>query len=209
MTIHVKYIILSVLVIAWCILHSAMISVTATEYFKRSLGLSFRYYRLFYNVVSALTLVPVILYAYSVKTQPIFSWDGYRRIGQVLFLGTSAVLFFLGAHHYDARQLLGLKQLQERTMNKAITDSGKLDTLGVLGIIRHPWYAATMLLIWARPLDVSAILVNAILTAYLIIGTVLEENKLIREFGDEYRAYQNRVPMFIPYKWLKSKIKVL
>lgn len=128
------------------------------------------------------------------------------RIGQALLLGIAFVLFFLGGRHYDARQLLGIKQIREGTSNKVITDTGELDTSGVLGITRHPWYLATILLIWARPLDVSAILVNVILTSYLIVGTYLEEKKLIREFGEKYLAYQKRVSMLIPYKWLKSKI---
>jgi protein-S-isoprenylcysteine O-methyltransferase Ste14 len=206
---HMKYVVLSVLIITWCFLHSAMISITVTEYIKKNLGSTFRYYRLFYCVVSVITLVPVVLLAYSIRTQPLFAWEGYLRIGQIFFLGSSAALFVLGARHYDARQFLGLKQLRDKTMATGITTSGSLDTSGILGVIRHPWYAATFLLIWARPLDISAILVNAMLSAYLIIGTVLEENKLIKEFGDEYRAYQNRVPMFIPYKWLTSKRKVL
>ena len=72
----------------------------------------------------------------------------------------------------------------------AITDTGELDTSGVLGMTRHPWYLATGLLIWARQLDVSAIIVNVILTSYLIVGTYLEEKKLVREFGEKYLAYQ-------------------
>jgi protein-S-isoprenylcysteine O-methyltransferase Ste14 len=115
-------------------------------------------------------------------------------------------LFFLGARHYDARQLLGIKQIKEGSADKAITASGELDTSGVLGLIRHPWYTAGMLLIWAGQLDISALLVNTVLTAYLFLGTLLEERKLVREFGAEYRAYQARVSMFMPYKWLKSKM---
>jgi len=102
---------------------------------------------------------------------------------------------------------LGIKQVKEGTSNKAITDSGELDTSGVLGITRHPWYLATLLLIWARQLDASAMFVNVILTAYLIVGTYLEEKKLVREFGEKYLIYQKRVSMLIPYKWLMSIIK--
>lgn len=203
-----KYLILAAIVIAWCFLHSAMISLSVTEYLKKRLGPQFRYYRLFYNVVAVITLIPVMLFAYSVRTQPIFSWDGYLWIIRIVLLGTSGLLFFLGARHYDARQLLGIKQIQEGTSNKAITDSGELDTSGVLGVVRHPWYAAGILLVWAGQLDVSAILMNTVLTSYLFIGAVLEEKKLVREFGAEYRAYQARVSMFIPYKWLTSKIKI-
>jgi methanethiol S-methyltransferase len=45
-----------------------------------------------------------------------------------------------------------------------------------------------------------------ILSAYLVIGTLLEERKLILEFGDKYRLYQRQVSMFIPLKWLRSRI---
>jgi protein-S-isoprenylcysteine O-methyltransferase Ste14 len=206
MTAYAKYFTLSAAVAAWCFLHSAMISISVTEYLKRKLGSAFRFYRLFYNLVAVMTLVPVVLFAHSLRTQPIFSWDGYWRIIQVVLLGTAGLLFFLGARHYDARQLLGIKQIKEGSADKAITASGELDTSGVLGLIRHPWYTAGMLLIWAGQLDISALLVNTVLTVYLFLGTLLEERKLVREFGAEYRAYQARVSMFIPYKWLKSKM---
>ena len=201
-----KYLILSLLVIAWCVLHSVMISVSVIEYLKKRLGPIFRFYRLFFNLIAILTLIPVALFAYAIQTQVIFHWNGYMRIGQVILLGIAVLLLFLGGSKYDVRQMLGIKQIREGTSNKAISDTGELDTSGVLGITRHPWYLATILFIWARQLDVSAILVNIILTSYLVVGTYLEEKKLIREFGEKYLAYQKRVSMLIPYKWLKSKI---
>jgi protein-S-isoprenylcysteine O-methyltransferase Ste14 len=203
---YAKYLILSLLAIAWCVLHSTMISVSATEYIKKRLGPKFCFYRLFFNLIAVLTLIPVALFAYSIQTQAILYWNGYMRIGQVILLGLALLLFFLGGRHYDACQLLGIKQIREGTSNKVITDTGELDTSGVLGITRHPWYLATILLIWARQMDAAAIFVNVILTSYLIVGTFLEEKKLIREFGEKYTAYQKRVSMLIPYKWLKSKI---
>jgi protein-S-isoprenylcysteine O-methyltransferase Ste14 len=183
-----------------------MISASVLEYFKKHLGTEFRFYRLFFNFIAIVTLIPVALFAYSIRTEAIFHWNGYMRIGQLFLLGIAVLLFLLGGRHYDVRQVSGIKQIKEGTSNKAITDTGELDTSGVLGITRHPWYLATILLIWARQLDASAIFVNVILTSYLIVGTHLEEKNLIREFGEKYAAYQNRVSMLIPYKWLKSKI---
>ena len=201
-----NYLILSLLVLAWCVLHSAMISVSVTEYLKKRLGPKFRFYRLLYNLIAILTLIPVALFAYSIPPQVIFYWNGYMRIGQVILLGLAVLLFFLGGRHYDARQFLGIKQIREGTANKLLTDTGELDTSGILSITRHPWYLAAILFIWARQLDVTAIFVNVILTAYLIVGTYLEERKLIGEFGEKYLAYQKRVSMLIPYKWLISKL---
>jgi protein-S-isoprenylcysteine O-methyltransferase Ste14 len=63
-----------------------------------------------------------------------------------------------------------------------------------------------VLLIWAGELDVAALVSNGVLTVYIVIGTLLEERKLVHEFGDAYRGYQGRVSMFIPLKWIRSRI---
>jgi protein-S-isoprenylcysteine O-methyltransferase Ste14 len=203
---YTKYLMLSLLVIAWCVLHSTMISTSVTEYLKKHFGPRFRFYRLFFNLIALLTLIPVALFAYSIRTQAIFYWNGYMRIGQILLIVVAVLLLLLGGRHYDVRQVIGIKQIKEGTAKKAITDTGELGTAGVLGITRHPWYLATILLLWARQMDVSVIFVNVILTSYLFVGTLLEERKLIGEFGKKYLAYQKRVSMLIPLKWLRSKI---
>lgn len=200
------YVILAALVSAWCLLHSALISVSATAYLQSRLGHRYRFFRLFFNAASVLTLIPVLIWSSAVRTEPFFRWDGSLRIVQVLLLGTAAALFFLGARRYDAGQLLGVRQLREGVPREAGVHAGKLDTAGVLGVVRHPWYLAALLLIWSRHLDVSTLVVNAIFTVYLIVGAHLEERKLVREFGEEYEAYQRRVPMLIPYRWLKSTV---
>jgi protein-S-isoprenylcysteine O-methyltransferase Ste14 len=183
-----------------------MISISVTEYFKKLLGSKYRFYRLLFNIISIVTLIPVALYAYSVQTPAIFQWDGYLRLGQVLILGLAVWFFFLGGRHYDIGQFIGIKQIREETADVAITETGELDTTGVLQMTRHPWYLATLLLIWARPMDVSALIVNVIFTGYLIVGTYLEEIKLVREFGENYQNYQQKVSMMIPYKWLKDRV---
>ena len=201
---YTEYLILSLLLILWCVIHSAMISIAVTEYVKKRLGSNYRFYRVFFNLISILTLIPVALFAHSAQTPAIFQWSGYMRLGQALIFGFAVLFFSLGWRHYDIRQVLGIKQISEGTADRAITETGELDTSGVLGMTRHPWYLATMLLIWARQMDVAAIIVNVILTSYLIVGTYLEEKKLLREFGENYRNYQNKVSMLIPFNWLKE-----
>jgi protein-S-isoprenylcysteine O-methyltransferase Ste14 len=49
------------------------------------------------------------------------------------------------------------------------------------------------------------VVTNVVLTIYVIIGTKLEERKLVLEFGDTYIQYQKEVPMLIPFT--KSNVK--
>jgi methanethiol S-methyltransferase len=202
-----SYCILTCVWLAWCFLHSALISRRVTGYLEQRLGDRFRYYRLAYNGFSAVTLIPVVLYAHGLRTEPLFTWEGYWRVVQGLLLAASLFLFMAGGRSYDGLRFLGLRQLWNHRACAGMTETCGLNTRGILGVMRHPWYAGGMMIIWARDLDLSAIITNLILTGYFIVGTLLEERKLSIEFPGTYKAYQQEVSMFLPYQWLKSKLK--
>lgn len=199
-----KIFILAVLWVLWCALHSGMISVTATGYLKRWLGRRFRIYRLVFNLVALVTLIPVFVYEQSLRGPMLFRWDGFLILFQVILLISVLMLFLAGARHYDLLQFSGLRQIKTGSSHNALTETGELDTTGILDITRHPWYLGAILFIWTRDVDISALVTNIILTLYIIIGTVLEERKLLIEYGDDYRRYQEKVSMLIPIKWLLS-----
>jgi len=195
---------LAVLWVLWCALHSGMISVTATGYLKRWLGRQFRIYRLIFNLVALTTVIPVMVYEQWLRGPLLFRWEGFLILFQVILLISALLLFLAGARHYDLLQFLGFRQIKTGSSHNALTETGELDTTGVLDITRHPWYLGGILIIWTRDVDTSALVSNIILTLYFIVGTVLEERKLLIEYGDDYRRYQERVSMLIPIKWLLS-----
>lgn len=193
-----KFLFLALLWTFWGALHSLLISRSVVAHLKDKFGDRYRYYRIFYNVVSVLTLVPVLVYSGSLEGDLLFTWSGvWRPVQFFLALGALA-LFYSGSRHYDLKQFLGVRQITEHEWGEGLTETGGLDTSGILGVVRHPWYTGGILILWARPLDMAVLVTNAVLTVYLIIGTVLEERKLVAVFGDEYREYQKRVPMFLP-----------
>jgi len=203
-----EYIVLIVAWCAWCLLHSAMISLTVTGYLKDKLGENYKFYRLIYNLFALVTLIPLILYESTLRSLPIFRWDGLFLILRLILLGTAGGLFLAGVLKFDMLHFLGIRQIQSGNSYSALSKTNDIDTSGILSIIRHPWYSATILLVWAgsAELYVSSFLVNGILTVYIFIGTVLEERKLIVEYGDAYRDYRKKVSMLFPYKWLCSKL---
>jgi len=197
-----EYVILTFLWVVWCVLHSFMISIPITNFLRSRLGNTFRFYRLFFNLVSILPIIPVLAYSRSIESETLFPWEGIYTVFQVFIIVVSFYLFYSGGKHYDSLQFLGIRQIKKENSNKLLSQSGKFDTKGILCVTRHPWYLGAILIIWARDLSYKTILVNIVLTAYLIIGTILEERKLIAEFGDQYRDYQKKVSMLFPFKWL-------
>ncbi len=101
---------------------------------------------------------------------------------------------------YDMRYVLGTKQVQEMREGKKV-EPMDFNSAGILEYVRHPWYSGAILLVWSfGPISDVSLVTNIILTAYIIIGTFLEEKKLIFEIGEPYLQYRKRVPMLLPWK---------
>jgi len=197
---RMKYIYLIIIWVAWCAFHSGLISLSLTERIRKGYPNLFRYHRIAYNLFAVATLVPVLIYYHSLGGNPIIVWNGGWKIIPISIGIVSLFLFVSGARRYDFLQFVGIRQFKKENTCSVLTDDCSLDTRGILSIIRHPWYAGGMLIVWARPLGLSDLLTNVVVCGYFIVGAMLEERKLKRQFGDEYTAYQRRVPMFFPIK---------
>ena len=206
MELPLKYFSAVLLWVLWCALHSALIATRTTDYMKKKLGEQYRFYRLFFNIVSLATLIPVMYYSISLPQAPVFCWEGPLLIVKYLLLATCIYLFAASAQHYGMSQFLGIRQIRTGRANFSLSGYDTFDTSGILNAIRHPWYTAGIMIVWARDISLSTLLINIVINAYFIIGTVLEERKLVLEYGEKYREYQKNVSMFIPYKWLKARI---
>jgi methanethiol S-methyltransferase len=70
---------------------------------------------------------------------------------------------------------------------------------GPYGLVRHPLYLFSIVMIWSFPdLTVDRLLFNILWTCWIAVGTHLEEKDLIAVFGDSYRKYQEQTPMLLP-----------
>jgi protein-S-isoprenylcysteine O-methyltransferase Ste14 len=197
-----KHFIVVALWILWCSLHSLLIAVSVTGYLKKRMGARYRYYRLVYNLVALVTLAPVALYSYSIEEAPVFRWAGPLAIIRYGLLFAGICLFMAGARHYPLSKFMGMDAIRRQVT----PDPSGFAASGILSAIRHPWYAGGILIVWARDISLSALLVNIVISGYFVIGAFLEERKLIREFGDSYRDYQQKVSMLFPWKWSRARI---
>jgi protein-S-isoprenylcysteine O-methyltransferase Ste14 len=100
----------------------------------------------------------------------------------------------------DLGQFSGLAQALAYIENKPLPLPDELlQTGGVYAFVRHPLYLFSLMIIWALPVMTEGLLIfNLGTTLYFIFGSLLEEKRMLRIFGDEYRAYQQRVPWLVP-----------
>jgi len=147
-----------------------------------------------YNAVAVASLVPPYAVTVLASSPEVWVWSGWWRLPQGALLAGGTGLLVAGARRYDLRQFLGLAP----GGRGGIAAGGRLETAGILGVVRHPWYLAGLLLVWARDLRALDVLVSALLSCYLVVGAHLEERRLLRRFGEAYRGYRRRVPMLVP-----------
>lgn len=201
-TLNHDLIVLGLLWVAYCAIHSLLIADPVKNIVNSLFGDRQRYYRIFFNLLSALLLIPVLLYERKIESPPLITYRGLLRIPQLFLVTGSLALFYFGARGYDMSEFLGLKQLKEDYQERGV----HLATGGVLGFVRHPWYLAGTMIIWGRNPSGKVITTNIVLTGYFIVGCYLEERKLVRVFGASYREYQREVSMLIPIKWIRNKL---
>ncbi|MRR16983.1 MAG: isoprenylcysteine carboxylmethyltransferase family protein [Deltaproteobacteria bacterium] len=206
MTAYAGYFLLALGWIAFAVLHSMLISVAVTNAAQKWLGRHFRFYRLFYNAVALTTITPLLWYTARTAEPAFFIWDGPLLWLKWLIQLSGVLLFAAALRHYSFLHLLGARQILAVDRPIAAIPGGGIVSTGILGLIRHPFYSGALLLIWAQDLDGVHLMVNIILTVYVIIGTRLEERKLILEFGDEYIVYRRQVSMFFPWRWIMGKL---
>ncbi|MCX6149695.1 MAG: NnrU family protein [Ignavibacteriales bacterium] len=195
-----KYLILSLMWIGYCALHSFLISIKFTNIITRLLKNFYAFYRLFYVLISLVLLVLLINYTSKYDNEIIISYSSpWSIIRYILMYGSLLIFFWAFFFNYDSLSFFGIRQILNIGKLKKANPSEEIKKNGLLGVIRHPMYLCLIIYLWSQTFKKIDIIVNAILTIYVIIGTLLEENKLVLEFGDAYLKYQKEVPMLIPF----------
>ncbi len=195
-----EYVFTASLWIGYCVLHSYLISIGFTKRMMRLLGNYYAFYRLSYVLISVVLLIPLIQYTGQADTRIIITYEYPLSIVRYALVAGSVTMFFYAFFFsYDALSFLGIRQILNRKKAKGIAASTDIRKDGLLGIIRHPMYLALLVFLWCDTFRLMDVIINTVLTTYVVIGTKLEERKLVLEYGDTYIKYQREVPMLIPF----------
>lgn len=192
-----SYIVFVLLWVVYFFMHSWLISDSIKKFFSQALKDNYRYYRLAYNVFSTITLLLVLLYGATIETKMLVASSSFLKYLGLMIATFGLIIGKKGFKHYDTGEFLGFKQVKNNTAHK-----NELKTNGILNYVRHPLYAATILMVlgfWLFSPSITNLITFACIVIYLFVGIYLEEKKLIKEFGEDYIRYRKKVPMLVPH----------
>lgn len=191
---------LSLLWIGWCVLHSLLITAKVNDLVRRRGGAVRGSARLVYNAVATVTLAPLVWYQFSLPSDTLFDWAGPWRIAQVILFAYALVMAVSGKRSYEMGHFLGTAQWRDYRVGREPAEL-PFRTSGALRWVRHPWYSGGVAFLWAvGPVTDVNLWPRIILSVYLVVGSILEERKLLAEIGEPYAEYRRRVPMLVPWR---------
>jgi isoprenylcysteine carboxyl methyltransferase (ICMT) family protein YpbQ len=122
----------------------------------------------------------------------LWSTLGMGELGMMIAMITGYVLAFIG---------IGLFIEGWRELHLAHREN-RLATDGLYGLVRHPQYTGLFIGLFGEgvvhwPTLFSVILFPVIVLIYTLLA-YREERHMLERFGEQYRTYQEHVPMFFP-----------
>jgi len=191
---------LAAIALAWLgyfALHSALAALSVKAWIAGRWPQFMPGYRIVFNVLSTLTLIPVLWLIYGVESDWLWQWRGaWAWLGNGVAL-TAILGLLVSGRSYDMGEFLGLRQLGAHG-----NDQPESFTLSSLHrFVRHPWYCIGLVMIWTRDMNGPLLVSALMITAYFVVGSKLEEGKLVAIYGETYRRYMAKVPGLIPLPW--------
>ncbi len=177
----------------------AIHSATATSAWKRAFGKLFpaAFERATYVVISGVSLLALLAVW---RPMPALIWRVEGMVGHVLdavYWLALGCAWWVG-QHFDQAAFVGTRQLVAHFRGEA-PPTVPFVVKGPFRYTRHPMYLAMIVLLWsASTLTTGRLLFDVLATAYFVIGSRMEERRLVAEIGVPYVEYQRHVPALWP-----------
>lgn len=179
--------------------HSALASLVAKRWVARRYPALISAYRIVYNALAVLLLLPIVWLTWRHPGPPLWAWHGALAWLANALAVAAVVVFVVSLKDYDGREFIGLRQWRSR--QRQIEDREIFHLSPFHRVVRHPWYCCALVLIWTRDMAAATLVASVLMTAYLIVGARLEEKKLLIYHGAVYRRYMARVAGLVPLPW--------
>jgi protein-S-isoprenylcysteine O-methyltransferase Ste14 len=152
-----------------------------------------RWYRVSYVILGLVMVMPFIFFLYILPGRVLYSVRAPLRWLMIAGQALAVLSAVLALWQTGIAYFFGISQLFGRF------ESGELVTDGFYCHLRNPLFLFGIFFIWLFPRMTSNLLIfNVLATIYFYLGALHEERSLQEMFGERYREYRLKVPMFIP-----------
>jgi protein-S-isoprenylcysteine O-methyltransferase Ste14 len=159
------------------------------------------WYRLAYNALAGVHIAAVWLFgAWLLGGAAPFALPAAVRAGLYGVSILGLVILLLALRDYDLGRFVGTTQIRNHRLGIDAPEDEPLHTGGFHAYVRHPLYAAAYLVLWGNAQDPFGLATAIWASAYLAIGTMFEERRLLKLYGEAYRSYRAQVPAIIPWR---------
>lgn len=193
-----KYFFLCALWVLWCFQHSFFTSAKTTAWFKNFMSDKFAFYRIFYNVFSFITVLPLFYWQMNIPGPVVIKLSPVLLLFKYIVLVLSAVIIAGAFFTFNVFEFMGIGQIMDRKQKTEKTPV--IFKHGFYGVVRHPMYLGGAIFFTALMTGaaLARFLGYFILAVYMIIGTIREDSRLASELGEVYKEYQREISMFLP-----------
>jgi protein-S-isoprenylcysteine O-methyltransferase Ste14 len=198
MTLWHAYVIYALAWLSFGVGHSLLAQPAVKTRFRPLFGAG---YRLAYNLFAAAHIAAVLVvgrWAFA-GAEP-FALPPWAVAPMTAVQIAGALVLAIALRAYDLGRFAGLTQIKNARAGKSEPEDEPLRTQGPHRFVRHPLYAGLLLILWGRIADPFDLATALWASAYIALGIVLEEKKLIALYGMAYVEYRRRVPALIPWK---------
>ena len=180
--------IICVAIFVWGALHSIL----ATDKSKLLLGniskTMSRFYRIFYNIFSIVSLFPIVYLVIWLADKPIYTITYPWILVSFLIQVAAAGLMIIGIRQSGLLIFLGI----EFKSNMDLNSKEQMITDGLYRIVRHPLYSLGLLILWLNPvMTMNRLTLTIGLTIYIVIGAHFEEKRLEKKTLEMIMEYIN------------------
>jgi protein-S-isoprenylcysteine O-methyltransferase Ste14 len=192
-----SYVVVAMAAVVYCLVHSLLAMDRTKRTARRVLGdAGYRWYRLAYNVFAVVSAMPLVV---RLRLAPDALLWAVPAPAVYLTLALQLAALVAMAHAVmlvGAGDFLGLGVVPPV---RSVANPS-LVTAGAYRYVRHPLYALGLVVIWLTPvMTTSGLAIAVVFTVYLIVGSYIEESRLLSAYGEEYSQYRRRTPRFLPW----------